>query len=170
MELSRRTAVWLIPVSLALHNAEEALTFRTALPRVRSGLPEPLAVLATRLTYSAVVQALVVLSVLAFVLAAVVVSYPRSRAALWLLLTLEVAIGINVIAHVASATLVFRGYGPGLATALLINGPFVLYCLRRAHRECWLSPMAMRATVPAAIVLHGPVLLGSLWLAGSPGG
>lgn len=170
MELSRRTAVWLIPVLLTVHNAEEALTFRRALPLVRGALPAPLAALTAQLTYPALVQALVVLSIIAFGLAAVASASPRSRVALWLLLTLEVAVGLNVVAHVATAALVFHGYGPGLATALVINGPFVWYCMRRARRDRWLSPTALRATVPAAIVLHGPVLLGGLWLAGAAGG
>ena len=117
-----------------------------------------------------VVQALAVLSVVAFALAAIAAARPTSRTALWLLLTLEVAIGLNAVAHVASAALVFRGYGPGLVTAVAVNGPFAVLCMRRAYRERWLGPSALRATVPAAVVLHGPVLLGALWIAGSYGG
>lgn len=170
MELSKRGVVWLIPTFLTLHNTEEALTFPEALPRARTALPESLAGLGARLTFPVLLQALVIISVLAFGLAAVATSRSGSRAALWLLLSLEVAVGINAIAHVATAAFVFRGYGPGLATALLINAPFVFYCMRRARRERWVSPMALGATVPAAVVLHGPVLLGGLWLAASLGG
>lgn len=165
MELSRRTVVWLIPTFLALHNAEEAFALRHGLPNLRGVVPEPFAAVAARLTPAAVAQALVALSILAFGVAAAAAVRPASRAALWLLLTLEVAIGLNVVAHLASAALVFRGYGPGLATAVLLNAPFVVYCVRRARRERWLTPTALRATVPAAVVLHGPVLLGGLWLA-----
>src|SRR3954470_5226481 len=160
MNVSRRTVVWLIPVTFALHNAEEAFAFRDALAHVRSAAPPALAGLVGRLTYPVVVQALLVLSVLAFGLAAFVALRPESRAALWLLLTLETAVGINVIAHISTAVFLYRGYGPGLATAVLINAPFVFYCLRRAWRELWLSRSAFRTMIPAAIVLHGPVLLG----------
>jgi hypothetical protein len=165
MQLTRRTVVWLVPALLALHNAEEALALRAGLPWLRTPLPEPLAAAAAGVTYPAVVQALTVLSVLAFGLAALVAARPTSRAALWLLLALEAAVGINAVAHLASAALVFRGYGPGLATGVLINAPFAVYCMRRARRDRWLSPAALRATLPAAVLLHGPVLLGGLWLA-----
>ncbi len=170
MELARRTVVWLIPTFLALHNAEEAFTFRRGLSRFRGAVPEPFADVAARLTPAVFTQVLVVLSVLAFGLAAVVAVRPASRTALWLLLTLEVAVGLNVIAHLVSAIVVFRGYGPGLATAVSINAPFAVYCVRRARRERWLNPAALGATLPAAIVLHGPVLLGGLWIAAHLGG
>jgi hypothetical protein len=156
--------VWLIPALLTLHNAEEAFALRSALPRLRSALSEPFAAAAARLTYPVVVKALVALSILTFAVAALVVARPSSRAALWLLLALEAAVGINAIAHVASA-LVFRGYTPGLASAVLINAPFAVYCLRRGRREHWLSQAALCATLPAGLVLHGPVLVAGLWLA-----
>jgi len=165
IELSRRAVVWLIPTFLALHNAEEAFAFRSGWPRVRGVVPEPFAVIAARLTPAVFAQVLIALSVLAFSLAAFVAARPASRAALWLLLTLETTVAINVVAHLATAALVFRGYVPGLATAVLLNAPFAVYCIRRSWREQWLSRTALRAMVPAAFVLHGPVLLGGLWLA-----
>ena len=111
------------------------------------------------------VQALAVLSVGAFVLAAMADRNRDSQRLLWYLLSLQAAIGLNVIAHVVSAVVVFRGYGPGLITALAFNAPFTAYCFRRASREQWLGLTALRATALAALVLHGPVLLGALWLA-----
>ena len=42
---------------------------------------------------------------------------------------------LNVLAHLLSATMLTRGYAPGLATALLVNLPFSLYLFRRARRE-----------------------------------
>jgi hypothetical protein len=103
---------------------------------------------------------------LAFLVALAAATWPHSPRALWALLTLEAVLGLNVIAHVLSAALIFRGYGPGLATALLINAPFAIYCFRRARRERWVSTAALGATVPAALMLHGPILMGGLWLAG----
>lgn len=91
--------------------------------------------------------------------------HPSSPRALWVLLALETTVGLNVIAHVTSALVLFRGYGPGLVTAILVNAPFVTYCFRRAARERWVSSAALWATIPAAVILHGPVLVGALWLA-----
>jgi hypothetical protein len=164
--LSRRTVAWLALALFTLHNAEEALAFRTYLPRVSALIPERLASLAATLSYPVMLVALVVISVLAFLVALAAVTWPQSPRALWALLTLEAAIAVNVIAHVVSAALIFHGYGPGLATALLVNAPFAIYCFRRARRERWVSNAALWATVPAALLLHGPVLVGGLFLAG----
>jgi hypothetical protein len=157
--------VWLIPLLLAVHNAEEALAFKVYMPRLRTPLPEPLASLEASLPYSTMLGALIVLSALAFLIAAVAAAR-KSRRALWALLVLEATVGVNVIAHLLSAVIVFHGYAPGLATALAINAPFAIYCFLRAWREQWVSPAALRATLPAALILHGPILLGGLWLAG----
>jgi hypothetical protein len=164
--LSRRTVVWLVPILLTLHNAEEALAFPAYMRRMRTLLPEPFASLEASLSYSTILAALTVLSALAFLIALVAAARPKSQGTLWALLVLEAAVGVNVIAHLLSAVIVFHGYGPGLATALMINAPFAIYCFRRAKREQWLSPAALRATIPASLVLHGPILLGGLWLAG----
>jgi hypothetical protein len=165
--LSRRTVVWLVPIFLTLHNAEEALAFRAYMPRMRTLLPEPFASLEASLSYATMLGALTVLSALAFLIAWAAAARPESHRTLWALLVLEATVGVNVIAHLLSAVIVFHGYGPGLATALMINAPFAIYCFRRARREQWLSPAALRATVPAALILHGPILLGGLWLAGT---
>jgi hypothetical protein len=107
---------------------------------------------------------LIGLSVTAFLLAALVVRVPRLRAALWLLLAVEAAVAINVIAHVASAIFVFQGYGPGLVTALVINAPFAWYVLRRARNAEWVGRRAWYGLLAGGMVLHGPVLMGTLWL------
>lgn len=164
--MSRRTVVWLVPILLTLHNAEEALAFPAYMRRMRTLLPEPFASLEASLSYSTILGALTVLSALAFLIALVAAARPKSQGTLWALLVLEAAVGVNVIVHLLSAVIVFHGYGPGLATALMINAPFAIYCFRRAQREQWLSPAALRATIPASLILHGPILLGGLWLAG----
>ena len=164
-ELSRRTVLWLIPVLFALHNLEEAVAFRHSLPRVETLLPTPLRRVAPSLSYSAILGALVVVSGLAFLLTVVAVARPASRGVLWALLALEAAVALNVVAHLVSAVAVFHGYAPGLVTAVSINAPFALYCFRRARRERWVSATALWVTIPASLVLHGPILLAGLWLA-----
>lgn len=158
----RRVVVWLIPILLTLHNAEEAIAFRRLLPRMRAMMP---AALESRLSYGALVQALVALSAVAFVLAIVAHMRPHSARWFWLLLALQAAIGINAVAHVITAAFLFRDYAPGVLTAVLVNAPFTGFVFARASRDQWVSAKALRATVPAALVLHGPILLGALWLA-----
>jgi hypothetical protein len=166
--VSRSTVVWLIPALLTLHNAEEAVAFRVWSHWAQL-LPEPFATFEARLPYAVIVQALVLLSLLAFLLAGIVTMRPRSRVALWLLLALEAAVAVNVVAHVLSALLVFRGYGPGLATALVLNAPFAWYALRRARNEAWVSRRAWRGLILGGMMLHGPVLVAGLWLAAALG-
>lgn len=162
--MSQRSIFWLIPTLLTLHNAEEALAFRRFWPRTQALLTELFPTLDARLTYSAFVLALVALSAGAFLLAGLVEARPRSLCLLWLLLALEAAVALNVVAHLVSAAFLFRGYGPGLVTAVAVNAPFAVYCFARASREHWISPAALRAIVPAAFVLHGPVLIVGLWM------
>lgn len=159
---SRRVVVWLIPSFLALHNAEEAIAFRHYLPLRFDGLSPFMTAFVERLTYDALSQALWILSVAAFLLAAAVMIRPGSIPLLWALLALEATVCLNVLAHVVSAVFVFRGYAPGLVTALLVNAPFGVYCFKRVIRERWLSRTAVYAMLPAAILLHGPLLAGSL--------
>ena len=109
-------------------------------------------------------QALAITSVLAFSLAGFVVLRPRAHIALWTLLALEGAVAINVVAHVVTAVALFHGYSPGLATAVLVNAPFAVYALGRAKREAWIGRRAWRMLLAGGLFLHGPVLLGGLWL------
>ena len=164
--MSRRAVVWLVPILLTLHNAEEALALRACMPRMLRLLPEPFASLQASLSYSTMLGALAVLSALSFLIALAAATRPRSPRTLWALLVLEAVVGVNAIAHLLSAVTVFHGYGPGLATALTINAPFAIYCFGQVRREQWLSTAALRATIPAALLLHGPILWGGLWLVG----
>jgi hypothetical protein len=165
--LSRRTLVWMIPIALTLHNVEEALAFRRMWPRLGAILPEPFARVEGHLPLQAMLQALAALSVLGFVLAAFVAVRPQEKSGWWLLLALEVALAINAVAHVASALFLFHGYAPGLITALVLNAPLAVYCLGRGRKDRWVSERAWRAAFVGGVVLHGPVLLGALWLAGA---
>src|SRR5919112_4523940 len=140
------------------------------MPRMRTLLPEPLASVEASLSYSTMLAALAVVSAAAFLVALAAVARPTSRGTLWTLLVLEATVGVNVITHLLSAVIVFHGYGPGLATALMINAPFAIYCFRRVRREQWVSAAALRAILPASLILHGPILLGGLWLAGRASG
>ena len=161
--------VWLIPVLLTVHNGEEAVGF-TRMRAHAASLPDWLGALQSRISSAALLWTLGILSALAFVLAGLVLLRPRDQAALWLLLALEAAVAINVVAHVASAAVIFRGYGPGLATAVLVNAPFAAYVFGRVRREEWVSAGARRLLPVGGLVLHGPVLAIALWLVASRAG
>ncbi|HSU16298.1 HXXEE domain-containing protein [Longimicrobium sp.] len=167
--MSRRAALWLIALFLLLHNAEEALTFPAYLPEIPRRLPAGIARL-VHVTYPQMLAALALATVIPILLIAWVARCPDRPTRLWLALLLQAVVLLNVFSHLASAALVMRGYSPGLLTALLINLPFSIYLLRRAMRERWVSRRALWLAVPAAVVVHGPLLIGLVLLAGSLSG
>jgi hypothetical protein len=158
MGMRFRSVVWLVPILLAIHNAEEALFVPRYLPFVLYRLPAAWQALIAPLTTGQVGAALGVVTAVAFLVAWWSSQRPDHPVALWLVLLIQATVLLNVVWHVAAAVVLFGGYAPGVVTALLLNLPFSIYLLRRAARDRWLGPRALWALVPAAIVLHGPLL------------
>ena len=159
-----RSVLWLVPILLAVHNAEEALFFPRYLPFVLYRLPAAWQAVIAPLTTGQVGGALAVVTAVAFIVAWWADRSPDSALALWLLLLIQASVLLNVVWHVAAAVVLFGGYAPGVVTALVLNLPFSIYLLRRAVREQWLGRGARWALAPAAIVLHGPLLAALLLL------
>ncbi len=156
--MAPRRVLWLVPLLLAAHNAEEAFFFPRYLPFVLARLPAGWQAVAAPLTTGQVWIALAIVTAVAFAAAWWAHARPGSRGARWLLLLIQSAMLVNAIWHGGVAVVLFRGYAPGLVTALLLNLPFSLYLLRRAVVERWLSPPALWALAPGAVLLHGPLL------------
>jgi hypothetical protein len=161
--MSRARVLWLVPLLLALHNAEEALFFPRYLPLVVARLPPTWQAVAGPITLGQVWLALAVVTLIPLGLAAWAARGP-SPVALWLLLLVQATILLNVFWHIAAAALFFNGYAPGLVTAMAVNLPFSMYLLRRAAREEWIGAGARWALLPGALALHGPALSGILLL------
>lgn len=161
--MKRGLVIWLVPLLLALHNAEEALFFPRYLPLVLARLPSTWQAVAGPITLGQVWLALALVTLIPLGLAAWA-ARGQSPLALWLLLLIQATILLNVFWHVAAAALFFDGYAPGLVTALAVNLPFSIYLLRRAAREEWVSVRARWALLPGALALHGPALSGILLL------
>ncbi len=161
---SRPRVLWLIPVLLAVHNAEEALLFPRYLPLVLGRLPEGWRAIAGALTLGQVGTALALVTLIPLLLVIWAMRRPDSAVPLWLLLLVQATVLLNVLWHISAAAVVFDGYAPGLATAVLINLPFSIYLLGRAARERWVSRGAMWALLPGALLMHGPLLSGLLLL------
>ena len=103
---------------------------------------------------------------LAFAIVAWSASRPDSAARLWFALLVQAVMLLNVAVHLVAAVAVMRGYSPGLLTAVVINLPFSLWIFTRAVRERWVNQHALLALIPAALLLHGPLLLLFLKIAG----
>ena len=161
---SRPRVLWLIPLLLAVHNAEEAFLFPRYLPLVVGRLPEGWRHIAGALTLGQVGTALALVTLIPLLLAIWAARQPDSAIPLWLLLLVQATVLLNVLWHVSTAAVVFGGYAPGLVTAVLINLPFSIYLLRRAAREGWVNRREMWALVPGALLMHGPLLSALLLL------
>ncbi|HYD51632.1 MAG TPA: HXXEE domain-containing protein, partial [Gemmatimonadaceae bacterium] len=112
--------------------------------------------------------ALALITVAGFLVALWADRRPESKAAWWAVLAIPSVMLLNVLSHAAVA-LLLRGYAPGLATAVALTLPFSLYLLRRAARERWVGRGAALALAPAALLLHGPGIVGLLTLVGRVG-
>jgi hypothetical protein len=158
-------ALWSIPAALALHNMEEALTFPRYLPLVRERVPDVARPIVARLDAGGMRAALVWVTLAALLVVAWAVRRPESRLARWCVLAAQSTVALNVVSHVVVSLVILRGYGPGLVTALAVNAPLSAYLFRRARAEQWIAPWSWRLLPIAAVVLHGPGLVGVLLLA-----
>lgn len=163
--MNRNSTLRLIPAFLLLHNAEEAIALHYYLPQIAErlsrwhpGIIHP--------SYPQMLLALILATLIPLALVVWAMRRPASSYALWFVVLVQAVVLVNVFSHLAAALFVMHGYSPGLLTAALINLPFSLYLFRRAVREQWLSQRALWATVPAAILVHGPLLLGLIFLSG----
>lgn len=159
--MTRRWAILLLPLVLALHNLEEAAFFRRYAPRVLGQLPAAVRAWIGPLGLREMGVALVLATVIPLGFSVWAAARPGSRTALWLVLATWATLLLNVAWHVAAALVLFGGYAPGLATALALNLPLSVWTLRRAAAEQWLSRKALWALAPGAVALH---LLGTLGL------
>ena len=153
-----RKLQWLFPIAVTLHNAEEAIW----MPGWRAPL---LGDVVGRPPGSAEIRAALVV----FTLAAFAVTYLSARRgpeSIWAYLTFGyiVAMLANVFVPHVPAAVVFRGYAPGVATAVLINFPVMSILAIRMLRERWVSGWrAVVFGVGVPLVLGGAIVV---WLAG----
>lgn len=151
------------PALLTLHNLEELLALPRALPAVHARLPDAARAVLPSVTLPMFAAALAVATVLPWVFAGMALA--GRRGGVFLVLLVQATLLVNVASHLVSAALL-RGYAPGLATAVLVNLPFGVHLLGRARREGWTGRRAWSLLLPLALVVHGPVLVGLLWISG----
>lgn len=166
--LPRKSALWLVPLFLLVHNLEEALLMPRFLPLDPARFPAALRPLVPDVRYAQFLPALVIFTLLPFIVAAVGKLDVRGSRSVFILLVIQAVMLVNVASHLGSAFLL-GGYSPGLVTALLLNLPFSIYLFRRAAAEEWISRRALLSLPLAAVLVHGPLLIGvfvvSGWLA-----
>jgi hypothetical protein len=168
--MTRRRAIWLLPLLLALHNLEEGLFFPRYVPRVLGWLPAGVRDWIGPVSPREMGVALALATVIPLGFSLWAVARPASRSALWFVLAMWATLLLNVVWHVVVAIGLFRGYAPGLATAVCLNLPVSLLVLRRAAAEQWLDRRARWALAPAALAFHLPGAAGVMLLGRTLGG
>lgn len=139
---------WLFPFAVTVHNAEEAIWMPSWDARHAADLPvQPPGAFAFRI-------ALVVLTVAACVITHL--SARRGRQSVWSYLVFGYIVTMlaNVVVPHVPAAIVFRGYVPGVATAVLINLPLMSFLVVRAVSDGWVSgwkAVAVGTGVPLGI-------------------
>jgi hypothetical protein len=161
-----RQVLWLIPILLTLHNLEEAIAMRRFLPSLKERTPAAIGAVLAQVDYHGFLVALIIATVLPFAIVWWVWVRPESRVALWAALGIQAVVALNVLSHIAAA-IVFGGYSPGLATAVLVNLPFSAYLFSRAWIEGWTTTARLSLLLLAALIVHGPLLVGLLLLTGA---
>jgi hypothetical protein len=146
-----------------VHDGEELLTIVPWLRAHRAALPDIMQPLADVTTPQLALAMLVLLGGLAVAAIHGVHRARQGRRSLLFLVLAGALVG-NGLTHLGQA-LVFRGYTPGLITALLVVLPYGygLGCELRAHRM--LSPRVWVGFVALGIALQIPIIVGTLLLA-----
>ena len=150
---------WLFPIALTLHNLEEAVWLPAWDQRHAAQLPmHPPGVVEFR-------AALFVLTLAAFAVTFLSARHGRQSVAAYLTFGYIVGLLANVLIPHLPAAIYFRGYAPGVVTAVLINLPLMSLLVVRALREGWVSgfkaaafgigvPLAMGSAIAAWVAVH----------------
>lgn len=158
----RASQLTIIPIAFLLHNAEEALTLPAALPLAQAKLTS---VLGPELQLPSACQYYVILLTITFAAFAVWVAAYWRPSLSYLLVVLQATLTLNVVNHVAGA-IMLRGYSPGLVTSLTVEAAASALVFSMLKREGWLTRKQWLLLPVLAVLLHGPVMFGGLWLLG----
>src|SRR4051812_1583779 len=163
--------LWLLPGAFVVHDAEEFVTMPTWFAANGQSLhamlqqfigasgaqvPEPQDALGIGLAM------LVILSLFAAA-AACASLMPKSRTALVVYMTLLGAFFLHGLGHVGQAIL-FRGYTPGVVTAILVVIPVSLCVYGGLRRSARASKKLIIGTACTGAVLVVPGILLALWI------
>lgn len=102
---------------------------------------------------------LAVLTLLGIVLALTAIRTPRAAGWAYAMLVFATVIGLNAFAHIV-LSLVFRADIPGLMTAIFLCLPLAIALWYRAWKDAWIPRTWLWSVVPAALLVHGPLLAG----------
>ena len=154
-----------VALAVTLHNAEEWLTF----PRygdIGSDFLRRLGIAVATPPWAATQIALLLATIGPVAIALYGASRDGSRFWTWVVLFVQLQLGVNVFLPHVPAAFFLRGYAPGLITALAINLPLSIVLARRTVAEGRLPRRAVLFCLIAAFVAM-PLAIGGLVGVGS---
>ena len=158
-QLSLNLVIWAFPLAFLIHDFEEIVTTERFSRENRERFPKFLRNIATITTrqLTLAVGVLLVLTLLASYLA----TRPQRQMDLF---TLVLAIFlVHILGHVAQ-TVFFRGYTPGLITALLVVLPYSLYGFHRLFTANLIGGDNFTTSMLVGALLFVPVILAATQL------
>jgi hypothetical protein len=164
--VSHRAVLYLIAALVLVHNAEEALAFTRLWTSVREHVKE-VAGIGLSTTPEPMYPALLVATLVPAAIMVWAARRPDRPVRLWFALLVQTVIFLNALAHVAIAFVGFHGYAPGLLSAVLLNVPYSVFVYRKARQGQWISVSGWWLLLPAALLVHGPLLVGLLFGVGA---
>ena len=162
--LTFRQLLWLIPLVLTLHNAEEALTMphwvMENLAAVRRAIPFGIDI---QFSPVQLLASLFVATLVPFIVAILCNRGDEKSKKVYLLFLLQAIVLLNVFIPHLSWSVRTLQYNPGLITAFFINLPFSIYFFHRGYREArldkrtlvWIFILAAAIYPLVALLLHG---------------
>jgi hypothetical protein len=155
--MTRRGWYLAVALAFAVHNVEEGIGAPRLLQLMQSRAPQFLRPIYVGISPAEFRVSIALLVLIGFCLAVLAARSPTSRAWAYVMLVFGTVIGINGLGHVTfSAT--WREYMPGTLTAIALTIPVAFGVLVRSRREAWIRQSMRWTVLPAAIVIHGPVL------------
>jgi Protein of unknown function with HXXEE motif len=158
--------LWRIPIVLAIHNAEEALTMprwvMSNLAAVRRAIPFGIDI---QFSPVQLLASLLVATVVPFIVTLLCVRGEKKSKRVYLLLLLQAIVLLNVFIPHLSWTIRTLQYNPGLFTALFLNLPFSFIFFRTGYREGYIDARGLVRLFLLAAVIYPLVA----WLLHSSG-
>jgi hypothetical protein len=157
--ISRRSWYSILGLAWILHNIEEVLLAPQMLRFMQSDAPGFLRHAYAGITVPELRAVLLLLTAALLIVIAIAAAFPNTAASAFGLIMFTALLGLNAVFHIG-LFMQTGVYAAGLATAVLLSLPVTAALLAQAKQQRWIASRAFWTALPAAILIHGPVLDG----------
>jgi hypothetical protein len=155
--ISRRSWCVILGLAWILHDGEEWLLAPQMLRFMQSDAPGFLRNAYAGITVSELQAVLLILTAVLLVVIAIAAVPAASATSAFGIMVIAALLGLNAVFHIV--LFIHTGiYLAGLVTAVLVSLPVAAGLLVQARRQRWTPAPGFWAAVPAALLVHGPVL------------